>query len=272
MNDMILEHAPAVAGTAASAAARKGADQPPVLVYEHVRKVYGDFVALNDVSLQVNKGEVMCLIGPSGSGKSTLLRCTNALEKLDGGRVLLDGVALPESESDVRRVRQRMGMVFQSFELFPHKSALDNVAMGPITVLGMSPEAARARAMALLEKVGLSAKAGNFPANLSGGQQQRVAIARALAMEPEVMLFDEPTSALDPETVGEVLNVMKKLAQEGMTMIVVTHEMSFARRVANWVVVFENGAILEQGPPTQIFDNPQVARTRDFLSHLGWEG
>ncbi|MGE8588870.1 MAG: ATP-binding cassette domain-containing protein, partial [Alcaligenes sp.] len=154
MNDMILEH-PAVAGAAASAAARKGADQPPVLVYEHVRKVYGDFVALNDVSLQVNKGEVMCLIGPSGSGKSTLLRCTNALEKLDGGRVLLDGVALPESESDVRRVRQRMGMVFQSFELFPHKSALDNVAMGPITVLGMSPEAARARAMALLEKVGL---------------------------------------------------------------------------------------------------------------------
>ncbi|OCZ92103.1 ectoine/hydroxyectoine ABC transporter ATP-binding protein EhuA [Achromobacter xylosoxidans] len=256
----------------ATAAARKGADQPPVLLYEHVRKVYGDFVALNDVSLQVNKGEVMCLIGPSGSGKSTLLRCTNALEKIDGGRVLLDGVAVPEAESEVRKVRQRMGMVFQSFELFPHKSALDNVAMGPITVLGMAPEQARARAMALLEKVGLANKAGNFPANLSGGQQQRVAIARALAMEPEVMLFDEPTSALDPETVGEVLNVMKKLAQEGMTMIVVTHEMSFARRVANWVVVFENGAILEQGPPAQIFDNPQVARTRDFLSHLGWEG
>ncbi|WP_313462725.1 amino acid ABC transporter ATP-binding protein [Achromobacter sp.] len=268
MNDMILEQEPTAAH--AALAGRKGADQPPVLVYEHVRKVYGDFVALADVSLQVNKGEVMCLIGPSGSGKSTLLRCTNALEKLDGGRVLLDGVALPESESDVRRVRQRMGMVFQSFELFPHKSALDNVAMGPITVLGMTPDAARA--MALLEKVGLASKAGNFPANLSGGQQQRVAIARALAMEPEVMLFDEPTSALDPETVGEVLNVMKKLAQEGMTMIVVTHEMSFARRVANWVVVFENGAILEQGPPTQIFDNPQVARTRDFLSHLGWEG
>ncbi|CUJ72046.1 Glutamine transport ATP-binding protein GlnQ [Achromobacter xylosoxidans] len=262
----------AATAAAASAATRKGADQPPVLVYEHVRKVFGDFVALNDVSLQVNKGEVMCLIGPSGSGKSTLLRCTNALEKIDGGRVLLDGVAVPEAESEVRKVRQRMGMVFQSFELFPHKSALDNVAMGPITVLGMAPEQARARAMALLEKVGLASKAGNFPANLSGGQQQRVAIARALAMEPEVMLFDEPTSALDPETVGEVLNVMKKLAQEGMTMIVVTHEMSFARRVANWVVVFENGAILEQGPPAQIFDNPQVARTRDFLSHLGWEG
>lgn len=251
---------------------RKGADQKPVLVYENVRKTYGDFVALNDVSLQVNKGEVMCLIGPSGSGKSTLLRCTNALETLNGGQVYLDGVALPTRESDVRKVRQRMGMVFQSFELFPHKSALDNVAMGPITVLGMKESDARERAMALLDKVGLSNKADNFPANLSGGQQQRVAIARALAMEPDVMLFDEPTSALDPETVGEVLNVMKKLAQEGMTMIVVTHEMSFARRVANWVVVFENGAIMEEGPPQQIFDNPTVARTRDFLSHLGWEG
>ena len=255
-----------------AAPARKGADQPPVLVYENVRKNYGDFVALNDVSLQVNKGEVMCLIGPSGSGKSTLLRCTNALETLNGGRILLDGVPLPTKESEVRKVRQRMGMVFQSFELFPHKSALDNVAMGPITVLGMSEKAARERAMVLLDKVGLASKAGNFPANLSGGQQQRVAIARALAMEPEVMLFDEPTSALDPETVGEVLDIMKKLALEGMTMIVVTHEMSFAQRVANWVVVFESGAILEEGPPAQIFDHPTKARTRDFLGHLGWNG
>ncbi|KQX21905.1 ectoine/hydroxyectoine ABC transporter ATP-binding protein EhuA [Variovorax sp. Root434] len=243
-----------------------------MLVYENVRKLYGDFVALRGVSLQVHKGEVMCLIGPSGSGKSTLLRCTNALETIDGGRVLVDGVALPSQESQVRKVRQRMGMVFQSFELFPHKSALDNVAMGPVTVLGMPEDKARARAMVLLEKVGLANKAGNFPANLSGGQQQRVAIARALAMEPEVMLFDEPTSALDPETVGEVLSVMQKLAQEGMTMIVVTHEMGFARRVADWVVVFEAGAIIEQGPPTQIFDNPTVERTRDFLGHLGWNG
>ena len=188
--------AAAATAAAAMAATRKGADRPPVLLYEHVRKVYGDFVALSDVSLQVNKGEVMCLIGPSGSGKSTLLRCTNALEKIDGGRVLLDGVAVPEAESEVRKVRQRMGMVFQSFELFPHKSALDNVAMGPITVLGMAPEQARARAMALLEKLGLAAKAGNFPANRSGGQQQRGAIARALASEPEVMLFDEPTLSL----------------------------------------------------------------------------
>ena len=256
----------------ARAPGRKNADQPPVLVYEEVRKLYGDFVALDGVSLQVHKGEVMCLIGPSGSGKSTLLRCTNALETINGGRVLIDGVPLPAQESAVRKVRQRMGMVFQSFELFPHKSALDNVAMGPITVLGMREAEAKARAMALLEKVGLSAKAGNFPANLSGGQQQRVAIARALAMEPEVMLFDEPTSALDPETVGEVLSVMQKLAQEGMTMIVVTHEMGFARRVADWVVVFESGAIIEQGPPAQIFEHPTVERTRDFLGHLGWNG
>jgi polar amino acid transport system ATP-binding protein len=256
----------------ARAPVRKNADQPPVLVYEDVRKLYGDFVALNGVSLQVHKGEVMCLIGPSGSGKSTLLRCTNALETINGGRVLIDGVPLPVQESAVRKVRQRMGMVFQSFELFPHKSALDNVAMGPITVLGMREAEAKARAMALLEKVGLSAKAGSFPANLSGGQQQRVAIARALAMEPEVMLFDEPTSALDPETVGEVLSVMQKLAQEGMTMIVVTHEMGFARRVADWVVVFESGAIIEQGPPAQIFEQPTVERTRDFLGHLGWNG
>jgi len=256
----------------ARAPVRKNADQPPVLVYEDVRKLYGDFVALNGVSLQVHKGEVMCLIGPSGSGKSTLLRCTNALETINGGRVLIDGVPLPVQESAVRKVRQRMGMVFQSFELFPHKSALDNVAMGPITVLGMREAEAKARAMALLEKVGLSAKAGSFPANLSGGQQQRVAIARALAMEPEVMLFDEPTSALDPETVGEVLSVMQKLAQEGMTMIVVTHEMGFARRVADWVVVFESGAIIEQGPPAQIFEHPTVERTRDFLGHLGWNG
>ena len=252
--------------------ARKGADQPPVVVYDNVRKLYGDFVALDGVTVQVNKGEVMCLIGPSGSGKSTLLRCTNALETLSGGRVLIDGVPLPTDEREARKVRQKMGMVFQNFELFPHKSALDNVAIGPLTVLGMSEALARERAMALLEKVGLADKAGNFPSGLSGGQQQRVAIARALAMQPEVMLFDEPTSALDPETIGEVLNVMKRLADEGMTMVVVTHEMSFARRVANWVVVFDHGKVVEQGPPEQIFDAPLRERTRDFLSHLGWNG
>jgi len=255
-----------------TAASRRHADQPTVLAYEGVRKLFGDFVALQGVDLQVHKGEVVCLIGPSGSGKSTLLRCTNALETLDGGRILVDGQALPANETEVRQVRRRMGMVFQSFELFPHKNALDNVAMGPVTVLGMPEAEARQKAMALLDKVGLAAKAQNFPANLSGGQQQRVAIARALAMNPEVMLFDEPTSALDPETVGEVLSVMQRLAQEGMTMVVVTHEMGFARRVADWVVVFEAGAIIEQGPPAQIFDNPKTERTRDFLGHLGWNG
>ena len=251
---------------------RKGAGEPPVVVYDNVRKLYGSFVALDGVTVQVNKGEVMCLIGPSGSGKSTLLRCTNALETLSGGRVLIDGIPLPTDEREARKVRQKMGMVFQNFELFPHKSALDNVAIGPVTVLGMREDKARERAMALLDKVGLADKAHNFPSGLSGGQQQRVAIARALAMEPEVMLFDEPTSALDPETIGEVLNVMKRLADEGMTMVVVTHEMSFARRVANWVVVFDHGKVVEQGPPEQIFDAPHAERTRDFLSHLGWNG
>jgi polar amino acid transport system ATP-binding protein len=247
-------------------------NEQPVLVYRNVRKLFGSFVALNGVSTAVSKGEVVCLIGPSGSGKSTLLRCTNGLETLDGGDILFDNVSLPHDPAGMRHVRQRMGMVFQNFELFPHKNALDNVAIGPKTVLGMAVPEARERAASLLDKVGLADKAANFPANLSGGQQQRVAIARALAMEPEVMLFDEPTSALDPETIGEVLNVMKRLAEEGMTMVVVTHEMSFARRVADRVVVFERGAILEEGPPAQIFEAPLVARTRDFLSHLGWSG
>ena len=188
------------------------------------------------------------------------------------GEISLDGVPLPRTETGMRDVRRRMGMVFQSFELFPHRTVIENVMMGPLTVLRLSGGEARQRAVALLEKVGLSDKAESHPASLSGGQQQRVAIARALAMQPEVMLFDEPTSALDPETVGEVLNVMKRLADEGMTMVVVTHEMSFARRVANRVVVFERGAIVEEGPPAQIFDAPRVARTRDFLGHLGWHG
>jgi len=258
--------------TAANQAARKNAGDVPVIAYENIRKVYGKFVALDGVTAHVNKGEVMCLIGPSGSGKSTALRCTNGLETINGGHILLDGGPLPDSETEMRKIRQRMGMVFQSFELFPHKTAVQNVALGPVTVLGMNPSQAIERSMALLDKVGLAAKADNYPSGLSGGQQQRVAIARALAMEPEVMLFDEPTSALDPETIGEVLSVMKKLADEGMTMIVVTHEMSFARRVANWVVVFDHGKVVEEGPPRQIFEDPTAQRTQDFLSHLGWNG
>jgi len=251
---------------------RPGIARPAVLVYRDVCKLYGAFVALNGVSMAVHKGEVVCLIGPSGSGKSTLLRCTNALETINGGEILFDGAALPADETAARHVRRRMGMVFQNFELFPHKTALENVAIGPLTVLRARPADAAAKAQALLDKVGLASKAASYPANLSGGQQQRVAIARALAMEPEVMLFDEPTSALDPETIGEVLSVMKILAEEGMTMVVVTHEMTFARRVADWVVVFEEGAIIEQGPPEQIFEAPRVERTRSFLSHLGWAG
>jgi polar amino acid transport system ATP-binding protein len=244
----------------------------PMLDYINVIKRFGDFQALSGVSMQVHRGQVVCLIGPSGSGKSTLLRCTNGLELIDGGEIRLSGKPMPRDPGGMRAVRQRMGMVFQNFELFPHRTALANVMSGPLTVLRLSRSEAEQRARGLLAKVGLSDKAENYPANLSGGQQQRVAIARALAMHPDIMLFDEPTSALDPETIGEVLSVMKRLAEEGMTMLVVTHEMNFAQRVAHHVVVFEQGAIIEQGPPQQIFEAPLVERTRDFLSHLGWEG
>jgi polar amino acid transport system ATP-binding protein len=259
--------------TEANPPAVPAAGEPPVILrYAEVVKRFGSLTVLNGVSLEVRAGEVVCLIGPSGSGKSTLLRCTNGLEMLDGGTIAFDGTPLPRDEGGLRTIRSRMGMVFQSFELFPHLDALDNVAEGPRTVLRIPLAAARARAAALLSKVGLSDKAGSLPAALSGGQQQRVAIARALAMEPEVMLFDEPTSALDPETIGEVLGVMKTLADEGMTMVVVTHEMSFARRVADRVAVFDGGRIIEEGSPQQIFDAPRVPRTREFLSHLGWSG
>jgi polar amino acid transport system ATP-binding protein len=243
-----------------------------IIRYRGVTKRYGAFEALSGVDLDVHAGEVVCLIGPSGSGKSTLLRCTNALETIDGGEIEFEGAQLPRDERALREVRRRMGMVFQSFELFPHLTALHNVAEAPRTVLKARRAEAEDRARAMLAKVGLSDKASNYPAALSGGQQQRVAIARALAMEPDVMLFDEPTSALAPETIGEVLSVMKALADEGMTMVVVTHEMTFARRVGDWVAVFDAGRIVEQGPPRQIFDAPTTERTRDFLSHLGWHG
>jgi polar amino acid transport system ATP-binding protein len=252
--------------------AGRAADRVPTLTYRNVVKRFDGLTVLNGVSMEVRHKEVVCLIGPSGSGKSTLLRCTNGLELIDEGEVVFDGKALPRDWNGMRRMRRRMGMVFQNFELFPHKTALGNIAIGPMAVLGTSRERAEAQAQALLAKVGLADKAASYPFQLSGGQQQRVAIARALAMEPEVMLFDEPTSALDPETIGEVLNVMKQLAEEGMTMVVVTHEMTFAHRVADWVVVMDRGAIIEQGPPRQIFQAPTVERTRSFLSHLGWPG
>jgi polar amino acid transport system ATP-binding protein len=251
---------------------RVGGERAPILTFENVVKRYGQLEALRGVSCQVNRGEVVCLIGPSGSGKSTLLRCANALEVLDGGRITFDGKDVHAAGKDARKVRQRMGMVFQNFELFPHLTVLRNVTIGPTTVLRRERDEADKRARALLAKVGLSDKAGQHPAALSGGQQQRVAIARALAMEPALMLFDEPTSALDPETIGEVLSVMKALADEGMTMVVVTHEMDFAKRVADWVVVFDQGRVIEQGPPKQIFEAATVQRTREFLSHLGWHG
>ncbi len=254
------------------APARVGDAQEPILVFERVRKNYGDLLALDNVTFKLNRGEVACLIGPSGSGKSTLLRCANALETIDGGRIIFEGIDVASSSTNVRKLRQRMGMVFQNFELFPHLTVLHNITIGSTVVLGMSMRDATIRAVELLRKVGLPEKASEHPAALSGGQQQRVAIARALAMEPDVMLFDEPTSALDPETIGEVLSVMKRLADEGMTMLVVTHEMDFAKRVADWVVVFDKGALIEAGPPSQIFDNPLVPRTRSFLSHLGWHG
>jgi polar amino acid transport system ATP-binding protein len=240
------------------------------LSFEKISKSYGQLTALSNVTFHINHGEVVCVIGPSGSGKSTVLRCANGLEAIDGGRVLFAGQEVHDRQTDLRKVRQRMGMVFQNFELFPHLSAVRNVSLALTMVRGLSHQAARSRAAELLDKVGLLDKADHYPATLSGGQQQRVAIARALAMEPDLMLFDEPTSALDPETIGEVLNVMKQLAEEGMTMVVVTHEMDFAKRVANWIVVFDEGTVIEQGFPQQIFEKAAVPRTREFLSHLGW--
>ncbi|MBL8696797.1 MAG: amino acid ABC transporter ATP-binding protein [Alphaproteobacteria bacterium] len=251
---------------------RRKAKPVPRLAFEGVRKSFGALTVLDGVSMHVHPGEVVCVIGPSGSGKSTLLKCANALEPIQGGRIVFDGEPLPSSSDGIRKVRQRMGMVFQSFELFPHMTALQNVVVGPATVLGIDAARARERAVALLDKVGLADKHAQYPSALSGGQQQRVAIARALAMEPEVMLFDEPTSALDPETIGEVLSVMKRLADEGMTMMVVTHEMTFARRVADWVVVIDRGQIVEEGVPARIFESPREPRTREFLSHLEWHG
>ncbi len=243
----------------------------PILQIEGLVKHYGAVRVLDGVGLTLERGEVICLIGPSGSGKSTVLRCANGLEPFESGRIAFEGTDIRGTATDIRQVRRRMGMVFQSFELFPHLTVLRNVTLGPTTVLRMRRSDAEARAMALLQKVGLVDKAKQHPAALSGGQQQRVAIARALAMEPAAMLFDEPTSALDPETIGEVLAVMKRLADEGMTMLVVTHEMIFARRVADRVVVIDHGRVVETGPPGQVFDAPHSPRTRDFLAHLGWQ-
>ena len=245
---------------------------------QQVCKSFGQLEVLKGIDLQVPQGEVACLIGPSGSGKSTFLRCVNHLEKVTAGRLYVDGeligyrerdgVLHEISERDAARQRSDIGMVFQQFNLFPHRTALENVIEAPVHVKGMSVVDAKKRGLELLEQVGLAHKAGAYPVQLSGGQQQRVAIARAVAMDPKLMLFDEPTSALDPELVGEVLRVMKELANDGMTMLVVTHEMGFAREVADKVVFMDGGRVVEAGPPSEVLDNPQEGRTRAFLSSL----
>jgi ABC-type polar amino acid transport system ATPase subunit len=235
---------------------------------EDIHKHFGSLHVLRGISLEVMKGEALVIIGPSGSGKSTLLRCINLLVEPDTGRVFLDGVQVNTPKVRPEWVRQQVGMVFQSFNLFTHLTALENVVLGPIRVKGLSPQAAEEKAKALLARVGLAGKAHAYPAELSGGQQQRVAIARALAMDPKAMLFDEPTSALDPEYIREVLDVMTALASDGMTMIVVTHEMGFASSVAKRILFMDAGAILEEGSPEEIFNNPKHDRTRAFVSKI----
>ncbi|WP_418282739.1 amino acid ABC transporter ATP-binding protein [Halorubrum sp. DTA98] len=233
-----------------------------------VSKWYGDEQVLHDVSFEMDRGDVSVLIGPSGSGKSTMLRCVNRLAEVQEGRIYLDGEEITAPDVDVDDLRREVGMVFQDFNLFAHLSALENVALGPQRVLGLSKEAARSRAREQLDRVGLADQTESYPAELSGGQKQRVGIARALAMEPKLMLFDEPTSALDPELIGEVLAVMHDLVEDGMTMLVVTHEMSFARAVADEIVFLDGGHVVERGPPEQLFDRPEQERTGRFLERI----
>lgn len=240
----------------------------PIISIENIYKYFETIEALSNVSLQVKKGEKMVIIGPSGSGKSTLLRAINRLEEVDRGKIIIDGQDITDKKCNINRVRMELGMVFQNFNLFPHKSVLQNLTMAPMTLKKVPAQQARDKAMYLLEKVGIKEKASAYPSQLSGGQQQRVAIARALAMNPKIMLFDEPTSALDPEMIGEVLDVMVNLALEGMTMVVVTHEMGFAREVADWVVFMDEGKIVETGTPEHFFQSPEHPRTKKFLSQI----
>lgn len=235
---------------------------------ENLQKSYGDLHVLKGIDYEIHEGQVVCVIGPSGSGKSTFLRCLNLLEEVTGGAVYIEGKQINDPKNDINTIRADVGMVFQQFNLFPHMSVLDNVTMAPMQVRKVSKAEAEKKALVLLEKVGLGEKADNFPEQLSGGQQQRVAIARALAMEPKVLLFDEPTSALDPEMVKEVLAVMKDLAEEGMTMVVVTHEMGFAREMGDRVIFMDGGYIVEEGEPEDVFGNPEQERTKAFLSKV----
>lgn len=233
-----------------------------------LHKSYGKLDVLQGITETIQDQEVVCVIGPSGSGKSTFLRCLNLLETPTSGTIVINGLEITDPRNDVNKIRENLGMVFQRFNLFPHMNVLDNITLAPIKVKGIAKEQAEKTAMELLKKVGLVDKAHVYPDNLSGGQQQRVAIARALAMQPAIMLFDEPTSALDPEMVGEVLNVIRDLAQEGMTMVIVTHEMGFAREVADRVLFIDGGKVLEQGTPQELFQNPQQERTRNFLAKV----
>ena len=265
-------------GVTTAAVAIPANDAPPIVRLERVWKSFGRIEVLTDVSMSVPRGEVVCIIGPSGAGKSTLLRCVNHLETIDDGtihfegkpvyRYKVNGKLVIDPERRVEAIRSQIGMVFQAFNLFPHLTALGNVIEAPVHVLREKPAEARTRGLALLAKVGLADKSGSYPHQLSGGQQQRVAIARALAMNPKLMLFDEATSALDPELVGDVLRVMRQLASEGMTMIVVTHEMDFAREVADRVIFMDHGNIVEDGPPAMVFTNPRSPRTRQFLQSV----
>ncbi|MFP5221618.1 MAG: amino acid ABC transporter ATP-binding protein [Acidobacteriota bacterium] len=240
----------------------------PIITIERVGKFFGKLRALNDVSMTVRPGEKVVIIGPSGSGKSTLLRTINRLETIDAGRIVVDGMNLSDPVVDINQVRMEVGMVFQSFNLFPHYTVLDNVTLAPMKLRGVPRAQAEEKAMALLKKVGIQEKAGVFPAMLSGGQQQRVAIARALAMNPKIMLFDEPTSALDPEMIGEVLAVMLDLAREGMTMVVVTHEMGFARQAADRIVFMDQGQIIDEGAPSEFFESAGHPRAQKFLEQI----
>jgi aspartate/glutamate/glutamine transport system ATP-binding protein len=239
-----------------------------MIVFNQANKFYGDFHVLKDINLTINQGEVVVVIGPSGSGKSTLLRCINHLESISDGTLTVNGISVADKKTDINKLRRNIGMVFQHFYLYPHKTVLENITLAPMKVLGQSDKDAKDTARHYLEKVGILDKAESYPSQLSGGQQQRVAIARGLAMKPEIMLFDEPTSALDPEMIGEVLDVMKALAREGMTMVVVTHEMGFAREVADRIVFMDEGRILEEAIPAEFYENPREERARLFLSRI----
>jgi glutamine transport system ATP-binding protein len=239
-----------------------------MIMVEKLKKTFGENEVLKDISISIRPQEVVVVIGPSGSGKSTFLRCINLLETITAGHVYIEGKDITDKKTDINKIREDVGMVFQQFNLFPHKTVIENIMLSPLKVKKVSSAVAREKGMALLRKVGLEEKANVYPDSLSGGQKQRVAIARALAMEPKIMLFDEPTSALDPEMVGEVLEVMKQLAREGMTMVVVTHEMGFAREVGDRVLFMDGGYIVEENVPTELFENPQQERTKAFLSKI----